>query len=178
MKKELKSQIIESIAVQLQETPNFYITDISGLNAKDTGKLRRACFEEQIELTVVKNTLLAHVIKEMKNDELNLILPTLVGNTAVMYTSADKASAPAKLIKKLQGGGMEKPVLKSAYVQECAYVGADKLDELAAVKSKEELIGDVISLLQSPMRNVLSALQSAGQTIAGIVKTLEEKDGE
>lgn len=178
MKKELKAQIIESIKAKLQETPNFYITDISGLNAKDTGKLRRACFGEQIELTVVKNTLFAHVIKELGNEELNLIIPTLVGNTAVMYTSVDRASAPAKLIKKLQGEGMEKPILKSAYVQECAYIGADKLDELSAVKSKEELIGDIVALLQSPMRNVLSALQSAGQTIAGIVKTLEERDAE
>lgn len=176
MKKELKAQVIESIKAQLQETPNFYITDISGLNAKDTGRLRRACFEEKIELTVVKNTLFTHVVKEIGGDELSLILPTLVGNTAVMYTSADKASAPAKLIKKLQKEGLAKPVLKSAYVQECAYIGAEKLDELAAVKSREELIGDIIGLLQSPMRNVLSALQSSGQTIAGIVKTLEERE--
>lgn len=176
MKKELKAQVIEVVKAQLQETPNFYVTDIAGLNAKDTGKLRRACFEEQIELTVVKNTLFAHVLKEIGGDELSLIIPTLVGNSAIMYTSVDKASAPAKLIKKLQGEGMEKPVLKSAYVQECAFVGADKLEELASVKSKEELIGDIIGLLQSPMRNVLSALQGAGQTIAGIVKTLEEKE--
>ena len=97
MRKEEKAQIIESIAAQLKETPNFYVTDISGLNAKDTTKLRRACFEEGIKLTVVKNTLFHHVIKQMDNEELNLIVPTLVGNSAIMYT--ETASTPAKLIK-------------------------------------------------------------------------------
>jgi len=175
MRKEEKAQIIESIAAQLKETPNFYVTDISGLNAKDTTKLRRACFEEGIKLTVVKNTLFHHVIKQMDNEELNLIVPTLVGNSAIMYT--ETASTPAKLIKKLRKDGLEKPELKSAYVQECAYVGADKLDILASIKSKEELIGDVIAALQAPARNVISALQNGGgSTIAGLVKTLSEKE--
>lgn len=174
MRKEEKTKIIESISAQIKETPNFYITDIAGLNAEDTTKLRRECFEQGIKLTVVKNTLFHHVLKEINNEEMNLLVPTLEGNTAIMYT--ETANAPAKLIKKLTKAGMQKPALKGAYVQECAFVGADKLDELAAIKSKEELIGDIIGLLQSPVRNVISALTSAGSTVAGIVKTLSEKE--
>ena len=174
MKKELKAQVIEQIAAQLRETPNFYITDISGLNAEKTTQLRRACFEAGIKLTVVKNTLFEHVIKGIDSEEIQLVIPALKGNSAIMYTEA--ANAPAKLIKKLNKEGFEKPVLKAAYVQECAFVGADKLDELASIKSKEELIGDIIGMLQSPIKNVISALQNAGgQTVAGLVKTLSEK---
>ena len=174
MRKEFKAQIIESISAQLQETPNFYITDISGLNAEQTTKLRRACYEADIKLTVVKNSLFHHVIKAMENEELEALVPTLKGNTAIMFTNV--ANSPAKLIKKFQKDGFEKPALKGAYVQECAFVGADKLEELASIKSKEELIGDIINLLQSPARNVISALESAGGKIAGIVKTLSEKE--
>jgi len=175
MKKELKAQVIEQIAAQLEQTPNFYITDIAGLNAEQTTKLRRACFEAGIKLTVVKNTLFEHVIKGMDNEEIQLVIPALKGNSAIMYTEA--ANAPAKLIKKLNKEGLEKPVLKAAYVQDCAFVGADKLDELASIKSKEELLGDIIGMLQSPINNVISALQNAGgQTIAGLVKTLSEKE--
>ena len=171
---ETKVQVVESISELLMEYPNYYVTDIAGLNAKNTVKLRRACFEQGIKLTVVKNTLFSHVLKAMNNEEMNNLLPTLVGNTAIMYTQS--ANAPAKLIKQMQKEGLAKPVLKGAYVQECAFVGADKLDELIAIKSREELIGDIVSLLQSPARNVISALQSAGGKIAGIVKTLSEKE--
>ena len=174
MRKELKAQIIESISAQIKETPNFYITDISGLNAEQTTKLRRACFEAGIKLVVVKNTLFHHVIKGMENAELEALVPTLVGNTAIMFTEV--ANAPGKLIKKFQKDGFEKPALKGAYVQECAFVGADKLEELASIKSKEELLGDIIGLLQSPAKNVISDLQSAGDKLAGIVKTLSEKE--
>jgi large subunit ribosomal protein L10 len=173
MKKELKNQIIESISAELKEYPNFYITDIAGLNAGQTSKLRRECFEKGIKLNVVKNTLFTHVLKASGNPELESLVETLVGNTAIMYTTS--ANAPAKLIKDWQKKG-DKPALKGAYVQECAFVGADKLDELVAIKSKEELIGDIIALLQSPVQRVLGALQSGGQTIAGVVKTLEEKN--
>ena len=173
MKKELKNQIIENISAELKEYPNFYITDIAGLNAGDTSKLRRECFEKGIKLSVVKNTLFTHVLKASGNPELEALVETLVGNTAIMYTAS--ANAPAKLIKDWQKKG-EKPALKGAYVQECAFVGADKLEELATIKSKEELIGDIIAMLQSPVKNVLGALQSGGQTIAGVVKTLEEKN--
>ena len=173
MKKVLKKQIIENISAELKEYPNFYITDIAGLNAGDTSKLRRECFEKGIKLSVVKNTLFTHVLKASGNPELEALVETLVGNTAIMYTAS--ANAPAKLIKDWQKKG-EKPALKGAYVQECAFVGADKLEELATIKSKEELIGDIIAMLQSPVKNVLGALQSGGQTIAGVVKTLEEKN--
>ena len=141
MRKEDKAQIIESIAAQIQETPNFYITDISGLNAEQTTKLRRDCFEKGIKLVVVKNTLLHKVLKDMNNEEVTALFPVLEGPTAVMYTTTP--NAPAKLIKKYADDGAEKPALKGAYVQECAFVGADKLGELCDIKSREELIGDI-----------------------------------
>ena len=156
MKKELKEQIINSISEQIKEYPNFYITDISGLNAEQTTKLRRACFENQVKLTVVKNTLFEHVIKE--NEAYKDLIPTLVGNTAIMYTTVP--NAPGKLIKKLQKEGFEKPVIKGAYVQDCVYLGAESLDTLAAIKTREELIGDIVTLLLSPIRRVLSALEN------------------
>lgn len=174
MRKEEKAQILESIAAQLQETPNFYVTDISGLNAGQTSKLRRACFEKGIKLVVVKNTLFHKALMQLENEEVALLYPVLEGPTAIMFT--ETANAPAKLIKKFNDEGMEKPLLKGAYVQECAFVGADKLGELCNIKSREELIADVVALLQSPARNVISALQSAGGKIAGIVKTLSERE--
>lgn len=174
MRKEEKARIIESITAQIQETPNFYITDISGLNAEQTTKLRRDCFEKGIRLVVTKNTLFHKAIESFNNEEMNLIVPVLEGPTAIMYT--ETPNAPAKLIKKYADDGAEKPALKGAYVQECAFIGADKLGELCSIKSREELIGDIVGLLQSPARNVISALQSAGGTIAGLVKTLSERE--
>ena len=174
MKKEEKGQIIESISALIQQYPNFYITDIAGLNAGQTSKLRRECFNAGITLNVVKNTLFAKALNASENEDMKSLVETLVGNTAIMYTTVP--SAPGKLIKKLHKEGMAKPVVKGAYVQECAFIGADKLEELVTIKSKEELLGDIIGLLQSPARNVISALQSAGGKIAGIVKTLEEKE--
>ena len=161
MKKELKGQIIESISAQLQQYPNFYITDIAGLNAGQTSKLRRECFKEGVVLTVVKNTLFAHVLKGLENEEVKTLSETLVGNTAIMYTNTP--AAPAKLIKNLQKDGFTKPVIKGAYVQDCVFIGEDKLEALAAIKTKEELIGDIIGLLQSPIRNVVSALENASE---------------
>ena len=163
MKKEVKDQVIESISSLLSEYPNFYVTDIAGLNAEQTTKLRRTCFEQKVKLTVVKNTLFAIVLKRSDNEEMKQLLPTLEGNTAIMYT--ETPNAPAKLIKKLMKEGFQKPVIKGAYVQECAFVG-DKLDELAAIKSKEELIGDIIAMLQSPAQRVLSALENASEGLA------------
>ena len=175
MKKEMKEQVIAAIKANMAEYPNFYITDIAGLNAADTSKLRRDCFNEGIKLTVVKNTLFHKVIKDAGNAELDLLVPTLEGNTAIMYTEAP--AVPAKLIKKYNKAGSEKPALKGAFVQECAFVGADKLEDLINIKSREELIGDIVAMLQSPIKNVISALQNAGgQTIAGVIKTLEEKE--
>ena len=161
MKKELKDQVIESISALLGEYPNFYVTDIAGLNAGQTTKLRRSCFEQNIKLTVVKNTLFGIALKRVGNEEMQQLLPTLEGNTAIMYT--ESPNAPAKLIKKLMKEGFQKPIVKGAYVQECSFVGTDKLDELAAIKSKNELIGDIIAMLQSPAQRVLSALENASE---------------
>ena len=175
MKKEMKEQVIAAIKANLAECPNFYITDIAGLNADQTSKLRRDCFNEGIKLTVVKNTLFHKVIKDCQNAEMDLLVPTLEGNTAIMYCEAP--AVPAKLIKKYNKAGSEKPALKGAFVQECAFVGADKLETLVNIKSREELIGEIIGMLQSPIQNVVSALQNGcGQLIAGLVKTLEEKE--
>ena len=161
MKKEVKGQIIESISAQLQQYPNFYITDIAGLNAGQTSKLRRECFNEGIVLNVVKNTLFAHVLKGLENEEIKTLAETLVGNTAIMYTNVP--SAPGKLIKKLQREGFSKPIVKGAYVQDCVFIGEDKLDQLAAIKTKEELIGDIIALLQSPIQRVIGGLENASE---------------
>ena len=170
----MKEQVIAAIKANIAERPNFYIVDIAGLNAEDTAKLRRDCFNEGIKLTVVKNTLLHKVIKDAQNEELEALVPALEGNTALMYCEAP--AVPAKLIKKYNKAGNEKPALKAAYVQECAFVGADKLEALINIKSREELIGQIIGMLQSPVQNVISALQNAGgQTIAGVLKTMEEK---
>ena len=173
MKKEMKVQVLENLTAQIAQYPNFYLTDIEGLNAEKTSALRRECFGEGIKLEVVKNTLLGHVFKTSGNEELASLVEILKGNTAVMF--CETPNAPAKLIKKWQKNKEEKPVLKGAYVQECAYIGADKLAELVAVKSKNELIADIIALLQSPIKQVVSALQSAPQTVAGVIKTLEER---
>lgn len=174
MRKEEKTQIIDSLAAQFEVTPNFYLTDISGLNAEKTGMLRRECFEKDIKLLVVKNTLVRKALEKIAMADSEDLFPILAGPTAIMFS--DNINAPAKLIKKF-GKAHGKPVLKGALVQECTYVGADQLETLISIKSREELIGDVIGLLQSPMQNVISALQSSGGgTIAGIVKTLTEKE--
>ena len=174
MKKELKAQVIEAIKANMAQYPNFYIVNIEGLNAEQTATLRRDCFNEGIKLTVVKNTLLHKVIKDAQSEEMEALVPALEGNTALMYCEAP--AVPAKLIKKYIKAGNEKPALKAAYVQECAFVGADKLEALINIKSREELIGQIIGMLQSPLQNVISALQNAGgQTIAGVLKTMEEK---
>ena len=175
MKKELKGQIIESISAQLKEYPNFYITDIAGLNAKQTTDLRRACFEAGVKLTVVKNTLFAKVLKDMNNEAMNELLDTLEGNTAIMYTTVP--NAPGKIIKKFQKQGWEKPVVKSAYVQECTYIGADKLDQLAAIKTREELIGDIVALLLSPIQRVMGALENK-ENAAEVAPAAEEAPAE
>lgn len=164
MKREAKDQIIENISAQLKEYPNFYITDIAGLNAGQTTELRRACFEAGVKLSVVKNTLFLKALKATGNEALNELSSTLEGNTAIMYTSVP--NAPGKLIKKFNKQGWEKPVVKGAYVQECIFIGADKLGELASIKTKEELIGDIITLLQSPIRRIVSALENKENAVA------------
>ncbi|MDR1583194.1 MAG: 50S ribosomal protein L10 [Prevotellaceae bacterium] len=173
MRKEDKTAIINSIAEKLKAYPNFYVTDISGLNAETTYQLRKLCFEKGVKLTVLKNTLFKKALEKNNFPEPSLYT-VLEGPTAVMF--CESANTPAKLIKEFHKSGNEKPALKGAYAQECVFVGANTLNELANIKTREELVGDIISLLQSPAKNVISALQgSAGQKIAGIVKTLSER---
>ena len=174
MRKEEKAQIIESIAAQLKETPNFYVADVEGLNAEVTSKLRRACFEKEIKLLVVKNTLFYKALEMNQVADYQQFESVLKGSTAVMFCNT--ANAPAKLIKEF-GSANGKPVLKGAMVQDCTYIGADNLETLVNIKSREELIGDIIGMLQAPAQNVISALTSqGGGKIAGIVKTLSEKE--
>lgn len=171
MRKEEKSAIIEQIASTIQEYGNFYLTNIDALNAEKTSALRRECFKSEVKMMVVKNTLLEKALGTIEGDFSGLV-SAMKGNTAVMFSQT--ANAPAKLIKAFakEAG---KPELKAAYVQECIYVGADQLDALVNIKSREELIGDVIMLLQSPAKNVISALSSGGQTIHGVLTTLAER---
>lgn len=172
MKKEDKDKIIESLVEKIDTYKNFYLADISGLNAADTTALRRVCFEKQVKVEVVKNTLLKKALERCSGDYSELYA-TLEYPTSIMFTEA--ANVPAKLIKEFRRTHA-KPVLKAAYVEESAYVGENQLEALVNIKSKYELIGDVIGLLQSPTKNVVSALQSGGGKIAGIVKTLSERE--
>ena len=171
MTREEKSQVIEALTTQLTEGKIIYLADISGLNALDTSNLRRACFKANVKLAVVKNSLLEKAMDKSDKDfgELPEILK---GNTSLMFS--ETGNAPAKVIKEFRKKS-DKPVLKGAYVEEAIYVGDDQLDALVNIKSKEELIGDIISLLQSPAKNVVSALQSGGNKLSGILKTLSEK---
>ena len=170
MTKEEKLVVINAIAEQLQAYPHFYIADIEALNAEQTAALRRKCYESDIKLVVVKNTLLAKALEKADAE----LVKVLEGPTSIMF--ANVAKAPAVLIKEFRKKS-EKPVLKAAFAEGCVYVGDNQLDALCNIKSKEELIGDIIALLQSPAKNVISALQAnAGQKIAGIVKTLESRN--
>jgi large subunit ribosomal protein L10 len=171
MKREDKAVVINELAQKLKDASHFYLTDISSLNAEDTSNLRRKCFEKDIELLVVKNTLLRKAMEQSERDYSEMF-EVLKGATSVMFTEA--ANVPGKLIKELRKKS-DKPVVKAAYVEETVYIGDNMLDTLATIKSKNELIADVISLLQSPAKNVISALQSGGQTITGVLKTLSEK---
>jgi len=173
MTKEEKTQVIEDLAEKLANNPHFYLTDISALTSEKTSKLRRMCFDKNIGLLVVKNTLLRKAMEKSESKDFSELFVSLKGSTAVMFS--ESSSAPAKLIKEFRAQGNEKPALKAAYAEESIYVGADQLDALAAIKSKNELIGELIGLLQSPAKNVISALQSGGNKLSGIVKTLSER---
>ncbi len=171
MTREEKSQVIETLTAQLTDNPIIYLADISGLNALQTSNLRRACFKAGVKLAVVKNTLLEKAM-EGSDKEFGALPETLKGNTSIMFS--ETGNAPAKVIKEFRKKS-EKPLLKGAYIEEAIYVGDDQLENLVNIKSKEEVIGDIIGLLQSPAKNVISALKSGGGTIAGIVKTLQER---
>ena len=171
MKKEQKVKEIQDLTERLSLVKNLYLTDIAGLNAVQTTALRRACFKANIKLSVVKNTLLAKAMEASEKDFGNLH-EVLKGNTSLMFS--ELGNTPAKLIKTFRKK-FEKPVLKGAYIEEAIYIGDDQIDVLESIKSKEELIGEVITLLQSPAKNVISALQSGKSNISGILKTLSER---
>ena len=173
MKKEDKALVIENIANTLKEYNGFYLVETAGLDSEKTSALRRACFGADIKLLVVKNTLLHKALESMDGDFTELY-PALKGATSVMCTNV--GNAPAKLLKDFVKKGDTLPALKAAYVEETVYYGADQLDALAAIKSKNELIADVIALLQSPAKNVVSALQSGATKLHGILETLSNKE--
>ena len=170
MKKEVKDTIIVELGKKLQEFPHFYLVDVSGLNAEATSNLRRECFKSEIKMVVVKNKLL-HKAFEASEIDFEPMYGSLKGSTAVLFTQT--ANVPAKLLKKYADAGI--PALKAAYAEEGIFVGADKLDELSSIKSKNEVIADIVALLQSPAKNVVSALQSGANTIHGVLKTLGER---
>jgi large subunit ribosomal protein L10 len=172
MTREEKLQVIHDLTAVLAETNTLYLADISGLNAQTTTNLRRACFKADVQLSVVKNTLLAKAM-EASDKDFGDLSTVLKGNTSMM--TSEVANAPAKLIKEFRKKSKERPLLKGAFAEESIYIGDDQLDALVDIKSKEELIGEIIGLLQSPAKNVISALQSGGQILSGIVKTLSEK---
>lgn len=171
MTREEKNQLIDSLASKLANSNIVYIADISDLDSENTTRLRSMCFKRDIQLQVVKNTLLK---KAMEKSEKNFeeLYGILSGPTSVMFSEV--GNIPARLIKEFRKTS-ERPILKGAYVEEMVFIGDDQLEMLASLKSKNELIGDVIALLQSPVRNVVLALQSGGQTLSGIVKTLSER---
>ncbi|GAA4319056.1 50S ribosomal protein L10 [Pontixanthobacter gangjinensis] len=173
MTREEKSQVIEDLTAQLAGFQTIYLADISGLDAGSTSNLRRACFKADVKLSVVKNTLLAKAMEAADKDFADL--PTVLkGNTSIMLS--ETGNAPAKVIKEFRKKS-DKPLLKGAFVEEAVYVGDDYLETLVNIKSKEEVIGDIVGLLQSPAKNVVSALKSGGGKLAGILKTLSEKEG-
>lgn len=171
MTREEKSRVIEDLTAQLTASNVVYVADISGLDAETTSNLRRACFKANIKLEVVKNTLLEKAMEGAENNFGDL--PSILkGNTSIMF--AENGNDPAKVIKEFRKKS-DKPVLKGAYIHEAVFIGDNQLDALVALKSKEEVIGEIIGLLQSPAKNVVSALKSGGGKIAGIVKTLSER---
>ena len=174
MNKEEKNQLINVLEGMLNDNNNFYLADISGLTAEENSALRRLCFKRNVSLQVVKNTLLKKAF-EKNTADFSELYDVLVGNTSIMQ--AEVANGPAKVIKDFRKKN-EKPILKAAYLEESLYIGDENLSTLADLKSKDELIGDIITLLQSPAKNVISALQSSGNKLSGIVKVLQEKAGE
>jgi large subunit ribosomal protein L10 len=171
MTREEKGNVIKDLTATLGENSTIYLADISGLNASETSNLRRACFKANVSLSVVKNTLLAKAM-EASDKDFGELPELLKGNTSMML--AEVANAPAKVIENFRKKSA-KPVLKGAYIEEAIYVGDDKISTLSEIKSKEEMIGEIVGLLQSPAKNVVSALKSGGGKLAGIIKTLSER---
>ena len=174
MTKEEKVLEIESLTTRLKDVKNLYITDIAGLNALETSNLRRMCFKAGIKLSVVKNTLLERAMTSSGKD-FGELKDLLKGNTSLMFSKS--GNGPAKIIKDFRKKS-DKPILKGAFIEETVYIGDDQINQLVALKSKEEVIGDIISLLQSPAKNLISALKSGGGKVSGILKSLSERNPE
>ena len=170
MNKEEKVKVVEELKDQLNDYKSIYLTDIAGLDAMQTSKLRRECFNSNVKLSVVKNTFLERAMSESETD-FGELKDLLKGNTTIMLS--ESGNSPAKVIKKFRKDG-EKPILKGAFVDEAIYIGDNQIEALFNLKSKEEVIGEIITLLQSPAKNVISALKSSSGKIAGLVKTLSE----
>lgn len=171
MNKAEKNQMINVLVDEINQNPNFYLTDTSNLTVEKINELRSLCFKRGIRLKVVKNTLLKKALEKTGRDY-SEIFPVLAGPTSIMF--AEVGNVPAKLIQEFRKSN-DKPILKAAYVEECIYLGDNQLSTLLSIKSKNELIGDIIGLLQSPAKNVVSALQSGGNKLSGIIKTLSER---
>lgn len=172
MTREEKAVIIDDLTKVLTDNNILYLTDTQGLNAKQTSDLRRACFKGNIHIKVVKNTLLKQAMENVTEKDFSEMYSTLAGNTTLLIS--DVSNAPAKLIEDFRKKA-DKPVLKGAWVEEAVYIGDDSLKALSNIKSKEEVIGEIIGLLQSPVKTVLAQLESGKQKIAGVVKTLSER---
>ncbi|MBN09123.1 MAG: 50S ribosomal protein L10 [Flavobacteriaceae bacterium] len=171
MKKEEKLKIIEDLKVRISDSKNLYLTDISGLNSLETSALRRACFKANIKLSVVKNTMLSRAM-ESSDKDFGEMKDILKGNTSLMFSEI--ANTPAKLIKDFRKK-LDKPILKAAFIDEQIYIGDDEINKLVSMKSREEIIGEIIMILESPVKNVLSALKSGGANLSGLIKTLSER---
>lgn len=174
MRREDKNAIIDSLVEQINRYPHFYLADTSTLNAAATSSLRRKCFEQEVKLIVVKNTLLKKAFEQCEKTDFSPLFDILKGQTSIMFSEV--GNVPARLIKDFRKTS-DRPVLKAAFVEESFYTGDEQLNVLANLKSKNELIADVIALLQSPVKTVMSQLQSAPNTLAGVVKTLSEREG-
>jgi len=173
MNREEKNDLVVALADQMKEFGNFYITDTSDLSVEKINKIRRKCFESDITIKVAKNSLIRKAM-ETVGGNFDDVYEVLKGSSSIMFSKS--GTAPAKLIKELRKQG-DKPLLKAAYIDSSVFIGDDQLATLVALKSKEQLIGEIIGLLQSPAKNVISALQSGGNTLAGLVKTLQEREG-
>jgi len=172
MNKEQKNIMIQELADKLADNKVIYLADVSELTAEDSSKLRRACFKQQVSLSVVKNTLLKKAMEKVEDKDFSEFYDQLKGPTSLMLS--DTGNVPAKLIQEFRKKN-DKPLLKAAYVEESVYVGDENLTALAELKSKNELVAEVLLLLQSPAKTVISSLQSGGNTVSGLVKALEER---
>lgn len=171
MNREEKHELVQALAEQMKEYGNFYITDTANLTVEKVNHIRRQCFDNNITMQVAKNSLIKKAMDAVGGDFAQMH-DVLKGSSSILFSKS--STAPAKLIKQLRKKG-EKPILKAAYIQEAVFIGDNQLDALINLKSKEQLIGEIIGLLQSPAKNVVSALQSGGNILAGVVKTLQER---